>query len=289
MQKLLITGSTGYLGSHLLKRVVNSYEVAITFRNKSSFIRINREVSRIQTFNLDKLKPCEIIKNFKPEIIIHSATNYGRHQENSSDIVGANLILPLQLLDSGLQENLKCFINTDTFLDKRINDYSLSKKQFSEWLKHYSASTECKSINMILEHFYGSFDDDSKFLTYVFRSLMKQVPRLDFSPGEQKRDFIFIDDVMSAFEVVLNQYKNLNSQYHEFYVGTGTQTKIKDLVFLLKRATDNFKTQLNFGVHPYRVHEKMEANLDISPLLKLGWKPKFSLEQGIGRLLKEES
>ena len=85
---------------------------------------------------------------------------------------------------------VKYFLNTDTFLDRRINFYSLSKKQFLEWLKLYSKDLVC--ANLVLEHFYGPEDDASKFVSFVIQSLLKNVSSLDFTPGDQKRDFIFM-------------------------------------------------------------------------------------------------
>ena len=60
----------------------------------------------------------------------------------------------------------------DTILDKRINSYSLSKKQFLDWLDFFSEEIVC--INILLEHFFGAFDSPSKFTTFIIKELINR-------------------------------------------------------------------------------------------------------------------
>ena len=62
----------------------------------------------------------------------------GFEEENSSNTIYPNLILPLQLLDLAKKYSVKSFINTDTILNKNISSYTLSKDQFVDWLKFFS-------------------------------------------------------------------------------------------------------------------------------------------------------
>jgi predicted glycosyltransferase involved in capsule biosynthesis len=80
--------------------------------------------------------------------------------------------MPLQLLELGKKTRVNCFINTDTILDKRVSYYSLSKNQFREWLELYAKEMIC--LNVALEHFYGPYDDNTKFVSIYHREHFKQ-------------------------------------------------------------------------------------------------------------------
>ena len=72
-------------------------------------------------------------KNFI-DIIIHTATYYGGKANNIPKIAETNFIVPFYLLDLAIKKNVPIFINTDTVLDRYVNPYALTKKQFLEWL-----------------------------------------------------------------------------------------------------------------------------------------------------------
>jgi len=230
----------------------------------------------------------EMIGDENIDIILHCATNYGRKDVNPVSILEANLILPLKLLQFGVESNVACFINTDTILDKRVNQYSLSKSQFKEWLKYYSNSIKC--INVALEHFYGPLDDETKFVTYIIHSILENSDKIDLTRGEQKRDFIYIDDVVEAFVKIINCHcSELNKTGFKHYeVGTGHTIEIKKFVKLVKAIANNSHTHLNFGAIPYREHEVMNSHVNISELKKLGWKAAVSLEEGIKKTIAIE-
>jgi nucleoside-diphosphate-sugar epimerase len=189
-------------------------------------------------------------------------------------------------LELGRRTGLRCFINTDTILDKRINDYTLTKKQFKEWLYTYSADLIC--INVALEHFYGPFDDKSKFVSNIISQLLNEVVELEFTPGEQKRDFIYISDAVSAFETIVKRLKNLSNGIYEYQVGTGVSISIKDIVVKIKSLCGNNVTNLKFGALPYRLNEIMNIQPDISSLVELGWKPTYDIERGLAATIAAE-
>jgi CDP-paratose synthetase len=179
------------------------------------------------------------------------------------------------------------FFNTGTVLDKSVNPYALSKKHFSEWGQLQAIKGEIRFIDIHLEQMYGPKDNISKFPTYVINNLKKNVPELNLTLGEQKRDFIFIDDVISAYLVLLKKSGEF-SHYQSFDLGSGQLVTIRHFVETVKQLTDS-KTKLNFGAIPYRSHEVMESQSNIKPLLKLGWYPKVSLAEGINLCLERSS
>ncbi len=286
-KKILITGATGFLGSNLLKQLLKQgHEISILKRSTSDLFRLKDVIQEIVSYNLDEISIDDCLHHVKPNIVIHCATDYGRKNVEPSTIIDANLILPLKLLELCRKYKVECFINTDTYLDKGINYYSLSKKQFGEWLNTYSNDLIC--VNVILEHFYGPFDDKTKFVSYIVQNFLTNINEIDLTQGEQKRDFIYVDDVVSAFTTVIDNIPNMTKGIYNYGIGTNQQIKIKDLVLLIQTLTNNKTTQLNFGKIPYRVNEIMDSNIDTSAIRKLGWSTKYSIEQGIEKMINLE-
>ena len=278
--KILLTGGTGFLGSNILRRLLGlGHELFCIKRETSSLERVKIFKHKIKWFNVETSDFDEIISSYKIEGIIHCATDYGRKQFNPIQTIETNLILPLKLLHAAANNNVLVFINTDTVLDKRVDTYSLSKRQFSEWLEKYS--NDILTINVALEHFYGPFDNDSKFVTYVIRKMLGNEDSIDFTLGLQKRNFVYIEDVIDAFIVLLNNINKLDHSFHNFEVGTEDSVTIKDFVGLVKKLCNNNTTDLNFGAINYRENEVMNTNTNTDKLKSLGWFPRFSLEDGL--------
>ena len=278
--KILLTGGTGFLGSNILRRLLGlGHELFCIKRETSSLERVKIFKHKIKWFNVETSDFDEIISSYKIEGIIHCATDYGRKQFDPIQTIETNLILPLKLLHAAANNNVLVFINTDTVLDKRVDTYSLSKRQFSEWLEKYS--NDILTINVALEHFYGPFDNDSKFVTYVILKMLGNEDSIDFTLGLQKRNFVYIEDVIDAFIVLLNNINKLDNSFHNFEVGTEDSVTIKDFVVLVKKLCNNNTTDLNFGAINYRENEVMNTNTNTDKLKSLGWFPRFSLEDGL--------
>ena len=157
-ETILLTGGTGFLGSNLLKHLVEkNYNVILLKRSFANIFRIREYLNKISFYDSDLVSLETIFSENNIDKIVHCATNYGRIDNEPLQIVEANLLLPLRLLELGKNHQTCCFINTDTILNKKINYYSLSKKQFKEWLSAYKKDLIC--INVALEHFYGPGDD----------------------------------------------------------------------------------------------------------------------------------
>ncbi|MFC2443319.1 MAG: NAD-dependent epimerase/dehydratase family protein, partial [Capnocytophaga ochracea] len=182
------------------------------------------------------------------------------------------------------------FFNTGTLLYKYLNYYALSKKQFEEWLQ--LASDKIQVVNLKLEHMFGEQDGNDKFTSWILNELQQEKNIIPLTAGTQKRDFIYIDDVVSAYLTCLEQAPQLKD-FNDIEVGTGVLTPVKTFVILVKEVLEKLKgkpikTQLNFGALPYREGEIMEPQVDNSRLCSLGWQPKRSLEENIEQFVKHE-
>lgn len=286
---ILLTGATGFLGSHLLEALLNAgYEVSILKRSTSDTWRIDRLLDRVKSYDVDKEPIAKAFEERRIDAVIHTACHYGRNSDPISEIVEGNLMFGLRLLEAAISFNTDTFFNTDTLLQKHLNVYTLSKKQFVEWLRQQSEKIQV--VNLKLEHMYGPKDDTTKFVPWVVSQLKQNVPEIKLTKGEQKRDFIYIDDVVSAYMVALEKTHELDS-FSEFNVGTGELTTLKAFVEQLKEAYEaNFgvpATKLAFGAIPYRKGEMISVEVDNTALIKLGWKQRYGLLDGLGEMLEK--
>jgi nucleoside-diphosphate-sugar epimerase len=288
MQHVLLTGATGFLGSHLLEALLaEGYAVTILKRSTSDTWRIDHLLCQVSAFDVDRQPIEKAFEGKNVDVVIHTACTYGRHGQSANKVAETNLLFALQLLDVATNFNVKTFINTDTLLPKYLNSYSLSKKHFSEWLKQ--RSVQVQAINLKLEHMYGPKDDQSKFVPWLISQFDKGVERIPLTTGEQKRDFIYIDDVVSAYLLVMHKASQFPG-YSEFDVGTGELTSVRDFVSALYKAyrtlSPHTETQLGFGDIPMRKGEMMAVEVDNKALKKLGWDAKVPQDEGQARLFK---
>jgi CDP-paratose synthetase len=284
---IVITGINGFLGSHLASLLNEDYHIiglVRDIRNNSRIFDCNYTL-----FTSDSKSITDLFNRFEIHAIIHTATIY-KPKVSIEELLQTNLLLPALLYEKANQQNVKVFINTDTFFNVEnskydyLNSYTMSKRNCLSWLK--SIQGNCKLINMKLHHIYGPNDAESKFVTTILNKLKNNETTIALTPGQQKRDFIFITDVCEAYKVVMESILTFNegSKFNEFEVGTGHSISISD--FLLKaKELSGSSSNLEFGALPYRENEIMDAKANNYKLLQLGWEPSTNLKLGISCLL----
>lgn len=287
--RILLTGITGYLGSHLANALLNAgYEVVGLKRQSSSLQRIESILPNVMLYDLDDTNLTIPLKQIgKIDGVIHTATCYGRKGEEDYEIFSANLIFPFNLLNAAINIDAKFFINTDTALAKFLNPYALSKCQFAEWGRYFAQQRKVRFLNLKLEHFYGPNDDKSKFTAHVINSCLENVPELKLTLGEQQRDFIYIDDVVSAYMLLLEKKALISDNFIEYEVGSGSSITIRQFAETVHRLTAS-KTHLNLGALPYRTDEVMRSEASIDGLKALGWNCQYSFESGLKQVIELE-
>nr|WP_315236335.1 NAD(P)-dependent oxidoreductase [uncultured Limnohabitans sp.] len=289
-QRIVLTGATGFLGSHLATALVaQGCEVIGLKRRSSALQRLAAVLPRLTLVDVEDADFDAIFRDHgKVDAIIHTATSYGRHNESVAEIFAANTEFPLRLLDAGSRAGVHAFMNTDTILDKYLNLYAFSKNQLLEWGSFFALHKKITFWNLRLEHFYGAGDDATKFTAHIVDSCLSNEPEIRLTLGEQRRDFIYIDDVVSAYLLLLREIQGAPPALREFDVGSGTSISIREFVTLVKRLT-NSSTTLNFGALPYRDGEVMHSVANVAPLLALGWRCDYDIEAGIRKLLGVEA
>lgn len=287
---VLLTGGTGFLGSYILKMLLeNGHGVVLLKRKDSNLSRINELLknTRLKLFDVENgLAAC--FRDNKIDFILHTATCYGRDDERSAEIIKTNLSLPLELLEFGRRHGCQGFINADTFFNEQLGlkpkerIYVKTKKYFVHLAQEIVPAAGFKFVNLIIEHMYGPNDSAKKFVPFIVGEILKN-SEVPLTRGEQKRDFIFVEDVARAFVLVLNNFDRLG-RWEEFGVGTGLSVTIKDFVERIKDRSKS-EAKLKWGALPYRENEIMDSFADVSANQKIGWKAEISLEDGIDKTL----
>ena len=287
--RILLTGITGYLGSNLAADLITKgHELIGLKRRTSSLNRIERILPDLKLHNLEDVDLAVMFTKYgKVDVVIHTSTSFGRNDEGISDVMNVNMLFPLQLLDLAASSSVSTFINANTSLNKMLNPYALSKGQFAEWGQYFAQQKRIRFINLQLEHFYGVGDDKSKFTTHIIQSCFANVPELKLTLGEQLRDFIHIDDVVSAYMLLLEKHETFSDAFNEFEVGSGVAVSIRQLVETVHRLTSS-TTHLNFGAQPYRAGEAMFSQADTQSLQALGWNCRYSIESGLKLVIDQE-
>lgn len=290
---ILLTGATGFLGSALTKYWVEAgHKLTLLVRPTSSLQRIQAllpavKLAKCSSTDSDILS---LVQDASPDLIVHTACAYGRQGESVLQVFDTNIRLGMLLLDAARVKRggRLGFINTGTALDPLASNYALSKQQFAQWgdvLARQSLNA-LQFVNIRLQHMYGPGDDQSKFPTHVLHVCQRHEPKLALTAGEQRRDFIYIDDVVSAYDVVVRNLHDF-SPSDQVDVGSGHAPTVRSFVEQVHSLTES-RTELQFGAMPYRENEAMLCLADTRRLNGLGWKPSYSLDQGIQKTIELE-
>ncbi|MCM7588842.1 NAD-dependent epimerase/dehydratase [Enterobacter chuandaensis] len=281
-----MTGATSFIGTHLLECLIEEgYSVTALKRPTSEPTVVNALIQWMNINDIERL--CNPSESFNS--IIHIATDYGRNGSPMSEQYKCNVLLPLKLLELMPVFKTKLFISTDSFFGKYeknygyMRSYMASKRHFLELSKIYAEEhKDVCFINLRLEHVYGERDKAGKLIPNVINK-MKNDENVDCTTAEQKRDFIYIDDVVSAYMKVLNETHS--SGYYDVEVGTGQSVELKKVFELIKKEI-NSNSKINYGAIKMRDDEIMESHANTSFLTRLGWHAKYSLSEGLEKMLR---
>jgi nucleoside-diphosphate-sugar epimerase len=139
----------------------------------------------------------------------------------------------------------------------------------------------------VLEHFYGPNDDATKFVSWLLKELLFSDGDINLTKGLQKRDFIYISDVVSAFIFIIKNIHMIckDKNYVEIEVGSGQSLPLRHVVELCAGLCAANYDRLKFGALPYRENEMMNIDVNIEPLIDLGWASNVPLVEGLRKTI----
>lgn len=290
--RILLTGPGGFLGSALARHwAAAGHEQWLLARPGSRLDRLDGLPSSARVVRIASADDvATAVREAAPDAIVHTACCYGRKGETPLDVMEANLrfgaLLLQEVLDAAPKKaGATAFLNTGTVLAPGVSLYALSKTQFSSWGAALAsqAPDRLHFIDIRLQQMYGPGDDRSKFTTHVIDACRRNEPRIELTAGEQRRDFIHIDDVVQAYDRILERRDDFAAS-DAIEVGSGEAVTMRSFVELAKQLA-GAATALHFGAVPYRAHEAMLCVADTARLRGLGWRPQVSLTDGLKSML----
>lgn len=281
MSVILLTGATGFLGSRLAARLAGGHGLVLLKRAASDTSRLGRLARELPIYDLDRDGLREALAAHPVSVVIHAATDYGRAGGVEPALM-ANLVLPALVAEAAAAAGARVFINADTVLPRLLNPYALAKAQIKEWLR--LMGERLATVNLALQSFYGPGEGSEAFVTRTLAGLLAGRESLAFTPGEQERDFVYIDDVVEAFALVVARLEELGPGQHQVQVGSGQAVSIRRFVELAQALT-GAAARPDFGALAYRAGEPMRCCADISRLEAWGWRPQVGLAEGLKRTI----
>ncbi|HBD8625751.1 TPA: CDP-paratose synthase [Salmonella enterica subsp. enterica] len=276
--KILIMGAFGFLGSRLTSYFESRHTVIGLARKRNNEATINNIIYTTENNWIEK------IVEFEPNIIINTIACYGRHNEPATALIESNILMPIRVLES-ISSLDAVFINCGTSLPTNTSLYAYTKQKANELAAAIIDKVCGKYIELKLEHFYGAFDGDDKFTSMVIRRCLSNQP-VKLTSGLQQRDFLYIKDLLTAFDCIINNVNNF-PKFHSIEVGSGKAISIREYVETVKNITKS-NSIIEFGVVKERANELMYSCADIAELEKIGWKREFSLVDALTEIIEEE-
>ena len=289
--KIFLTGATGYIGSQLVKRLLlDGHELAIVIRPESNLKVLHKLLPQIELHMYDGnyASLYNALNISKADLVFHIASLFiAQHkQEDVSRLVESNINFPIQLLEAMTQLEIKQFINTGTSWQhfnnedyNPVNLYAATKQAFESLLAFYVESQGLKAITLKLFDTYGPGDFRPKLFS-LLRKAARTGETLSMSPGQQLLDLVYIDDVLEAYKLAIEQLSVIQKS-ESYAVSSLTTISLRDLVKIYSETVSR-KVHVEWGGLPYRAREVFLSwtNFNLLP----GWRANINLEDGINRM-----
>lgn len=295
MNKILITGGAGFIGSNLANHLNRLGEKVYVLDNLSSGKKEHLEKNiELKIADVASQEAIHFIKSVKPDFLIHFAAKSSLQQsfENPRLDLENNFFPIVNLVAVSREIKVKKFIfSSSSAVYGRSNNIPVMENSRKEPFSPYGISKLCSEyylffayqkfnlpyITLRFSNVYGknqSSNTESGVVAIFLSNIIKSRPSTILGNGDQTRDFIYIADVIDAI------VKSLKSNtIGEFNVGTSKETSINKLASLINQVTGS---KVPFNHNKNRDFGVLRNALSYSKIEKeLKWKPKTKLEDGI--------
>lgn len=268
--KILITGSSGFVGTHLIKRLSKKHKIVKYDIKEGQNVLDENELNK---------------KLVGVDLVIHLAAFISALEswDLPQEYIKNNSLGTLSVVRSSIKSHVKkiIFFSSAAVKAKPLTPYAVSKITAEQICSLYK-----NDINMVVvrpENIYGPGQKES--YGYVIHSFIKAVKKGDsvkiYGDGKQTRDFIYVDDVVKSVEQIIN--KDMSSGT-VISLGTGMGVKIIDLAKMVAKI---IKIKLKIEYYKARPEPRSSyANLAVAINNGLNPKSFTPLETGIKKLLK---
>ncbi|MCA9487699.1 MAG: GDP-mannose 4,6-dehydratase [Nanoarchaeota archaeon] len=306
MDKLLVTGGAGFIGSNLVDRLIGiGYEVVVVDNlltgNKknvnSKAIFYKEDVRNLE--GLDK-----IFEKEKPRYVFHLAAGYlVQSLENPQRDAEINIIGTINVIELCLKHKVKRIVYSNSGgasygepleiplkEDHPINPltpYGASKYAGEMYLYMYNKNQGLDYVSLRYSNIYGPRQNpklEGGVISVFLKAFLENEKPIMRSDGTPTRDYAYVGDVVEAN--ILAMKKGKPRGYH---VATGIETSVVEIYKIMKEVLGK---EIGYTLGSPRVGDPQRAVFDITSIKQdLGWKPKTSLREGIkltAEWMKEE-
>jgi nucleoside-diphosphate-sugar epimerase len=295
-ERVFITGATGFIGSNLARRYLErGAEVFINVRKTSDTWRIKDILTELNSVPVDiteyeKLK--NALKKVRPDFIFHTATYGGSaDQKNTGKIIETNITGTVNLVRGCRDISLSLFVNTGSSSEygiknsamnessvlEPVTEYGVSKAAATLFCQSYATAYNLPIVTLRLFSPFGRYEQKSRLVPSVILAALQKInPQI--SSRQFVRDFIYIDDVLDAYDSAI---KLRNPSGKIFNIGLGQQHSVGEVVDGIIRILGNEVTY-ETGIPQVWKNEPTFWQADIQKAKsELFWEPEYSLESGL--------
>jgi nucleoside-diphosphate-sugar epimerase len=299
-EKIFITGATGFVGSNLVRRALREgADVSINIRKTSQTWRIEdilKDVSVIHADLAEYERLNDGLKKICPNIIFHTAVYGGNAaQKDTGKIIESNISGTVNLLRCCKNPHFDLFVNTgssseygiknapmkESDLLEPVTDYGVSKAAATLFCQKTARAENLPIVTLRLFSPYGPYEQRSRLIpSVILAALQRQNPHI--ASRDFVRDFIFIDDVLAAYESALTLEDPRGQIYN---IGSGVQNTVGAVTDTILHLLGDDVTSV-LGQSQSWKFEPSFWQADIQRAAsKLKWMPKYTLEQGLERTI----
>lgn len=293
---ILVTGATGFIGSHLVRKLLQlKHRVFISARPNSDLSRLDDLIPKIDLVEIDN-SLSGIHDTFKENVIdgvIHLATYYRKEdsKEEVENMLRTNVDFPSKLLTFAKQYGSTFFINTGTCFEyspslvsidessliKPFNYYASTKLKFENVLIESLKDSPLKALTLKLFFPYGE-QDNNKLVKLLIENLI-QKKEFHVTQGGQVLSYTYVDDIVSAYVLALDHISQMKTKYEVFNIG-GASIKVNDIFDILEDISNT---------KGYIIRDKEYAKNEIMSMFteskkakhELEWTQKYNLSEGL--------